>query len=448
MIQTKIQMPKYLIIIGLVILAVSGTWSCRALYADGPFWLYQMLLNDGLYIFDIHRAYAQYAVEWPVYLAILSGVRDLTILMHLHSFGVIAIPITFWCVALKIQYKSIIFWLLTLACSVTYLRSGFFAVGEFNTAYGLVGLSIAIILKKENTNLQKIILLFSAFVLMNSYESMLFLGAILFIASIIRLFLEKNSDKSTKLVLISAACMNLYSIFIGLRSTFFYRKENLQVTINYGALYEVHVLYLLAMIVLASMLLLSNLSRRLKVSVTLFSVLISVSYMLYVWRWDSTGISYGFYSYAYRSLGAFMLAGILCIACIVFFYTESTEKYKMIDCDVSLLSYIVSAVFYVQAGILFYHTIEFHRWLITFEQTANTVQGLVPIDKTKMGAGYSPVGGYNWPWSNSTLSVLLRGNAESIITNASDFQGWETFDPKTIEKYPLKQFSKMRSYSP
>jgi hypothetical protein len=43
---------------------------------------------------------------------------------------------------------------------------------------------------------------------------------------------------------------------------------------------------------------------------------------------------------------------------------------------------------------------------------------------------------------------LLRGNAEAIITNASSFEGWETFDPKTIEKYPLKSFVKSGGLSP
>ena len=94
------------------------------------------------------------------------------------------------------------------------------------------------------------------------------------------------------------------------------------------------------------------------------------------------------------------------------------------------------------------HTAGYYRWLKAFEAEALRIEGLVPIDHTEFNKGYGSLSGYNWPWSNATLSVLLRGNAEAIITNASSFVGWETFDPKTIEKYPLKAFSKSAPLSP
>ena len=441
------QITRYIVLFFLLILAITGTLSYRALYADGPFWLYQMLISDGFYIFDMHRAFAQYVVEWPVYLAIKFGVQDLNVLMRLYSFGFIAIPIFFWSSALIIQFRTPIFWLLALACSVTYLRSGFFAVGEFNTAYGLVALSISIILKEEASKFLALILFLSAVVLIYSYESMLFLGIVLFSGCAVRLFFEKNDTKVIKLVLIAAGCAFLLSAFVGVRSTFFYRDENLQATINYGALFEPHILYLIGMIFFAIFTLLAQLNKTFKILVTIFSALISLIYIFYVWRWERSGISYGFYSYAYRSLGAFMLAGILCISYVVFYFPRIFKKIKFISVNTNLLSYVVTIVFIVQGGILLFHTFGYYRWLQTFEHTALTVEGLVPIDKTALGAGYGGVAGYNWPWSNSTLSVLLRGNAESIVTNASNFNGWETFDPRVIEKYPLKQYFKSKSIS-
>ena len=67
---------------------------------------------------------------------------------------------------------------------------------------------------------------------------------------------------------------------------------------------------------------------------------------------------------------------------------------------------------------------------------------MTPIDEAVFNKGQGPISGYNWPWTNSALSVLLRGNAEAIVTNARKFDGVETFDPKTIKKYPLKGFTK------
>lgn len=265
---------RYFVLFILFVLAFTGTIACRALYADGPFWLYQMLINDGLFIFDVHRSNAQYVVEWPVYVALKFGVQDLNILIRIFSFGIIAIPISFWFIALIIQFRTPIFWLLVLAFSVTYLRSGFFAVGEFNTAYGLVALSISIILKKNISNIHNGFLLFSSFILIYSYESMLFLGIILLISCILRLFIERNDSFLTKLTLILSGCFFILSSFVGIRSTFFYRQDNLESTINYAGILQPYILYLIVMIISAVFTFIS-INRKLKVAITLFSLLLT-----------------------------------------------------------------------------------------------------------------------------------------------------------------------------
>jgi hypothetical protein len=174
---------------------------------------------------------------------------------------------------------------------------------------------------------------------------------------------------------------------------------------------------------------------------------VSCLYLVYVWRWDASGISYGYYSYAYRSLGAFMLLGILFFAW--FWYVQPFSFLRNVfQLNERLLACVVSAVFCVQAGLLLVHTSGYYRWLKGFEAESLVIEGLVPIDETQFNKGHSSLSGYNWPWSNATLSVLLRGNAEAIITNAKNFDGWETFDPKTIDKYPLKPFVKSGRLSP
>lgn len=96
-------MAKYMVLLIMVLIAATGTLSARGLYADGPFWLYHMLVRGGFYIFDAQRAYAQFLVELPVYLAIEGGIRDLNTLIRVHSFGLIGVPILFWCGALLIR---------------------------------------------------------------------------------------------------------------------------------------------------------------------------------------------------------------------------------------------------------------------------------------------------------------------------------------------------------
>lgn len=432
---------RYLVLCVLLIIAATGTLSGRGLYADGPFWLYHMLLNGGFYIFDTHRAFAQFVVEWPVYLAINLGVHDLNTLIRVHSFGFVGIPIMFWCGALILQFRTPVFWLLALACSVTYLRSGFFAAGEFNAAYGLVALSVAIVLKKQVSIFQNLILLGTAVVLIYAYESMLFIGIFLFVTCLVRLLSEKHDSGPTKLAMVLSGFFYLYAAYIGVRSTFYDRAEDLRATINYGALFEFHVLYLILMIACAGLMLIGPIRSVTKAVFAVMAAILSALYILFILRWDTSGISYGFYSYAYRSLGAFMLVGILCLAWVITAF-PALVKYGVVKVSVPLLACVVSLVFFLQSGTLIFHTLGYYRWLKTFEAAALTVDGLVPIDHTILGKGYASISGYNWPWSNATLSVLLRGNAEAMITNASNFDGWETFDPRTIERYPLKTFTK------
>ena len=81
-------------------------------------------------------------------------------------------------------------------------------------------------------------------------------------------------------------------------------------------------------------------------------------------------------------------------------------------------------------------------------QRSRTTAGLMPIDQTKFNKVQGSLSGYNWHWSNATLSVLFRSNAKAIITNANHFDGSETLGPKTIEKYLLTDFSKTAPLSP
>jgi hypothetical protein len=142
-----------------------------------------------------------------------------------------------------------------------------------------------------------------------------------------------------------------------------------------------------------------------------------------------------------------MLVGVLFVVWLINVAPRAIQQY-VFKLNEPLLACTVSLVFLVQACMLLGHTFGYYQWLKAFEAEAARIEGLVPIDRTEFNKGHSSLSGYNWPWSNSTLSVLLRGNAEAIITNASDFTAWETFDPRKIEKYPLKDFSKISPMRP
>ena len=436
-----ISIARYFVLIILALIAVTGTLSARALYADGPFFLYQMLTQGGFYTFDTPRVFAQFVMQLPVFLAIEAGLRDLNAIFRIHSFGFVAVPVCFWFSALLLQFRTPVFWLLTLAFSVTYLRSGFFAAGEYNLTYALVALSVAILLKKDTTLFQSLGLIGSAFILIYSYESMSFLGLFLFVTVAFKLYRRVDVRKFDTYTLVACAGMYLFASYSGIYSTFFNRAVDLQATLNYGALVEPHIFYLWCMIACAAIAVMGSGRYRLKFLALACAVLASLCYLMFIFRWDTSNISYGYYSYAYRSWGSFMLLGVLVIAWVT---SECCDRVKKIVAAelMAPLCCVALLVFVIQSSNLLFHTLGYYRWLKQFETAAMSVQNNIPIDEIAFNKGQGPISGYNWPWTNSALSVLLRGNAEAIVTNARKFDGVETFDPKTIEKYPLKSFTK------
>jgi hypothetical protein len=438
--QRILEIAKYAVLVSIAMVAVTGVYTARGLYSDGPFWLYQILIKNGFYIFDMHRAYAQILVQLPVVVALELGVKDLNNLIRIHSFGFIVVPIAFWFAALLIQFRTYLFWLLVAGFSVTFLRSSFFAAGEFNTTYGLIALCVALMFKQNCRILTSLMLVLTAAILTHSYESLSFFGMVLAVVAMTRLFIQ-NSDPWHFRIALSLSCiLFLYASYVAIRSMLYQRQYDLNATVNLNAFAEFHLNYLIAMCFML-FLVCCNISMLKKTSLVFVGLALSIIYAIYCKRWDATGISFGFFSYAYRSMGAFMLAGFVGLAWLVR-YAPSTIKRELFRIDLQHFCVLVCALFAVSVIPLTANSYGFFEWLKIFEKEAVTVIGLVPVDQTNIARNQSSVQGYNWPWTNSTLSVLLRGNAEGIITNSTTFIGWETFDPKTVERYPLKGFVK------
>jgi hypothetical protein len=84
----------------------------------------------------------------------------------------------------------------------------------------------------------------------------------------------------------------------------------------------------------------------------------------------------------------------------------------------------------------------FMQWAKKFEREAMGLTVSTPIEKTKINTDHGWNSGFNWMWTNPSLSILLRGNAEAVIMNNSAHTGWQPFDPEKVEKYPLQRFVK------
>ena len=228
----------------IITIGCSGIYAARGLYADGSFWLVEMLPRGGFFIFDPHRAYAQVLVQLPVAAAIWFDIHNLNTLIRLHSFGFVGMPLLFWLIAMLLHARNTLFWFFLMAFSVSYLRSNFFAAGEFSTAYSLTALCAAILCRQQINAWLAALLLLASVVLTRAYEATLFLGAFLAILTLLRLVLIKDDRPSVRVVLFVAVIIFLMASALGANSILFQRSYDGQGTANLGAFKEIHLLYL------------------------------------------------------------------------------------------------------------------------------------------------------------------------------------------------------------
>lgn len=181
------QLARRGVIVLIILNAAYGTYAVRGLYADGSYYLWNILERRSFFFLGPSRATAQFATQLPVVAAINLGVNNVAILARLQSFGTVMIPMMVWALALFVLFKSSAFWPFVACFAVTFLNSGFFSVGEFNFAVSFVALSAALLIRGDLTRPRCIALLVCAVMLPLSYECLVFLGPLLILLSILRL---------------------------------------------------------------------------------------------------------------------------------------------------------------------------------------------------------------------------------------------------------------------
>ena len=445
----------------IIIIGATGVYAARGLYADGSFWLFEILNRGGFNIFDPHRSYVQILVQSPVVAAIWLDILDLNALLRIHSFGFVGVPLIFWIGALVLQFGNRLFWFFLIAFTVTYLRSNFFAAGEFSVAYGMTAFCASVLLRREVTFIQLILVVLTAIGLTHSYEATFFLGSFLVVLSIIRLLKVETDKPVIRALIMLSIGVFLISVYVGGRSIFFQRSYRANDVSNFSALTEIHLLYLIVIPLLLTFICMA-LWRNIRGGLLVVILAIVIAYMLYAFRWDSGNISFGFYSYAYRALCCFLLLGILSISTVIRFWPQFFEN-ESIGQNTSLYLVIGVIIFFSSMTSLFlYHTYGYYKWIQRFEQEAIMLKAHTPIDKTKINTNHGWAHGYNWMWGNPSTSILLRGNAEAMILNNSNHMdpnpgfyenvkegGYiSSTDRPTIDAYPIKPCVKKSLHFP
>lgn len=161
--------------------------SARSLYGDGSFNYINDLASGKFAGFSGVRSIADDIFEFPMLIAMRLGLTNLFCLRLLFGLGRL-IP---WPVALLLCHRIAPrhFWLAALACGAGYLNASFVAVGEHIVAHAFFWPAVfALVFARPLTPFAAVTLLLSAVILLESYESLLFLGPLLAVLALWRVF--------------------------------------------------------------------------------------------------------------------------------------------------------------------------------------------------------------------------------------------------------------------
>ncbi len=418
-------------------LGVLGVYATRGLYADGSFFLFNILSQKSYWDFDKPRAFAQLITQTPVVLGVKFGIKDLTDLIYLHSFGLVGIPIIIWLLALFEQVKSGHFWTLLAAFSATYLSAGFFAIGEYNLTYALAAYCFSVLFKDKLTNFDLLLIIAAAIALTRSYEAMIFLGPALFLISANRLiYIDANKTIIEKWVLLVLLFLFASATTVAVWSVLFPRDPaNLAGAGDVSQIIKSgHFIYLVAMI---SMYFIAQaLPKKLKYIFVLIVIGSAIYFVSGQQLWNSPSMNYGF-----RSMAGLILFAIFLAA----FIEEKFRKHGLIKASTQKSSaqakQLVSlSLFLSLAFSSAVYSYEFSRWVKTFEIEANKAPNWIHLDEVMTVDGYHSR--FNWAWTNPALSIILRGNNSGGLLNSKSYTGWQPFNPESMQKNPISYFSK------
>lgn len=184
-------------------LAVHSAISSRGLFWDGASFLVNIIDLGGFHDFYTARAHVDWVTQAPVIAATWLGVRDLHLLSIVYSFGLFALPVGLYHLALaRVRHDPVKLAIIIVVVTTVYLPTSFFIVGEYNAAFAAVTAAMAIALTDRRRG-DAALLCVLGLLCLRSYEALIYLGPL--VAACILWSMRDLRDAGTRLLLAVAA---------------------------------------------------------------------------------------------------------------------------------------------------------------------------------------------------------------------------------------------------
>ena len=391
-------------VIGLVVAsAVHGTVALRGLYADGAYYFWAMLQNEGYFLFDPARGFAQFVTQIPAVVAIAAGVDDVGILAVLQSAGVAGAPTLLWAGALALLVGHRMFWPMVVVFAAVFLNSGFVAIGEYTVLYGLVAVAVALLVRPRFGVASALALLVIAVLTLRTYEAAVYLAPLLAVLALVRWRQLRDEPVATgrRVTLIASAGLFVFAAVLGGLAIVFPRDPmNRQGAADLLAPIlsnrELVIVGAIATCYLVARLVLKG--RALLASSIVLSVIALGLLLPSVWAQP-------WMHYHARTITGLAMLALLLLALV--------PPRRAPEADVSPAVWVLPVVLLLAQLVPFtVHTQGYRAWLATFEQELDARSGTVRFEDTALLADSST---YAWPWTNPFLSIVLRERDSSTL---------------------------------
>lgn len=404
-------------------------YSANGLYADGSYFLLQILQKSTFLDLDHARQHVQWVTQAPVVAAIRGGAQDINLLIRIHSFGLILPPVIAWMAALMVAARGETFWPMLVLYSAVYLSSGFFSVGEYNLAYALVALSGSILLGPQPfKGVRSVGLLVSATILVRSYESMLFLGPMLCVLIVCHPALYLPRQPRTGEYILAAALIALYLLAAGLSLySINYPRDpaNLARASDLRTAFISNRFLTYALLMAGLFICCSRTTyKRIQFGVAALASVLTVYLFL---RWDSWPPAYAAHSSRIMS-GLVLGFGLLWLAIQQRLSAIQNRKFPP-------TAVLIALVFFVSMNTaLLRNLFEFRGWLRQLESALTVCR---PTLQHRDVRSFDSYRFQHLDWMLPTLSVLLKVEGRGPIVLDEPHENWKPFEPRRPDQIPV-----------
>ena len=393
----------------------------KHLSADGVLYFCVILDNKDFADWAWSRQFANYLTEWPLVLAVRSGITDIPILLKWFAFGIyLPYLISFLiCIyALRDENKTLLLFFLASMVAIN-LSTDYILAGEHHVMVNMSWPIIFILLRRNALTLIDGFLLWILLIIFSRlYESALIPALIYSVICVARLYYYRSTKQRVIIIGALVLCFTVSAI------SFYFiinpRDAANRVYFIYGLIAPFKnpeamaaacfiVVYTIGLILKSHRIIISAVSP----------LIIYALFRLFVDHGVSASVSF-----ASRTLSITLLPVLLVGAILVWYFKSELDRTGILT--------FVAFIMVMVAGNL-YNTNNWKDFRHEVKQLVKTHEGYIPIEETRLKD--NP---YRWGWNNTELGLVWSApRVKAIILNQQNVR-WEPFNPR--EKLILKNF--------